>query len=363
MEVRKIRVLIVDGSDLVRKILTDILTSEPDIEVIAAVGDPYHAANKIKHELPDIIALDAEMLNKDMLTFLQAIMSQKPLNVIILSSLTERASETTLKALEIGAIDVVKKPTVTTLRNYDDDLRIQMIELIKTTINVKANKIIRQRNTELIKGNSEILPKVQMAPSSSMINTTEKVVVIGASTGGTEAIKNILINLPYDSPAIVIVQHLPEVLTKAFADRLNEMCEITVKEAGNRDSILRGQALIAPGNMHTTVRRSGAKYYVEVMNGDQVNSHRPSVDVLFESAATFLGENCLGILLTGKGKDGAKGLLSLKNAGAITVAQDENTSVVFDMPKEAIRLGAAQKVLPLEDMTPAIIDLDYVMAK
>nr|WKN36701.1 chemotaxis response regulator protein-glutamate methylesterase [Tunicatimonas sp. TK19036] len=351
MAENKIRVLIVDDSALVRKLLTDILSADSEIEVIAAVGDPYFAAQKIKEVLPDVITLDVEMPRMDGLTFLKVIMTQKPLPVIILSSLTERASQTTLKALELGALDVVKKPTMSALRNSDDHLRKHIIELVKGAVHVKANKLKKRLNER-----TQRLPTISQSPSAqaSMIKTTEKVVVIGASTGGTEAIREILINMPYDSPAIVIVQHMPELYTKAFAQRLNELCKITVKEATHGDTLIRGQALIAPGNFHTVLKRSGAKYYVAVRDGERVNRHRPSVDVLFNSAAKYLGKNCLGILLTGMGKDGAKGLLALKEAGALTVAQDEATSIVFGMPKEAINLGAATMVKPL-DLIPSII--------
>lgn len=352
MAENKIQVLIVDDSALVRKLLTDILSSDPEIEVIAAVGDPYFAAQKIKETIPDVITLDVEMPRMDGLTFLKIIMTQKPLPVIILSSLTERASQTTLKALKLGALDVIKKPTMSALRNSDDHLRKHLIELVKGAVHIKANKLKKKLNEP-----ADRVPTFSQSSSpaqSSMIKTTERVVVIGASTGGTEAIREILINMPYDSPAIVIVQHMPEMYTKAFAQRLNELCKITVKEATHGDTLIRGQALIAPGNYHTVLKRSGAKYYVEVKEGERVNRHRPSVDVLFNSAAKYLGKNCLGILLTGMGKDGAQGLLALKEVGAYTVAQDEATSIVFGMPKEAINLGAAIVVKPLNLIPPII---------
>ncbi|GAA0894128.1 chemotaxis response regulator protein-glutamate methylesterase [Fulvivirga kasyanovii] len=347
---KPISVLIVDDSALIRKLLTDILNSDPDIEVMAAVGDPYFAAKKIKEQLPDVITLDIEMPRMDGLTFLKTIMSQKPMPVIILSSLTERGSQTALKALEFGALDVIKKPTMTALRNHDDRLRNHLLDLVKAAAVVKNTKLKKLHTTKKAPVQEVKVP----VSSKSMIKTTEKVVVIGASTGGTEAIKEILTALPHDSPAIVIVQHMPEAYTKAFADRLNQLCNITVKEASNGDSLIRGQALIAPGNYHTVIRRSGARYYVEVKEGERVNRHRPSVDVLFDSAVQYLGKNCVGVLLTGMGKDGAKGLLKLKEAGAYTVAQNQETSVVFGMPKEAIKLEAALAIEPLQDI-PSII--------
>lgn len=349
---KTISVLIVDDSALIRKLLTDILNSDPEIEVMAAVGDPYFAAKKIKDQLPDVITLDIEMPRMDGLTFLKTIMSQKPMPVIILSSLTERGSQTALKALELGALDVIKKPTMTALRNHDDRLRNHLLDLVKAAAVVKNTKLRKQH--EHANKKAPVRDVQVPVASKSMIKTTEKVVVIGASTGGTEAIKEILTALPHDSPAIVIVQHMPEAYTKAFADRLNQLCNITVKEASNGDSLIRGQALIAPGNYHTVIRRSGARYYVEVKEGERVNRHRPSVDVLFDSAVQYLGKNCVGILLTGMGKDGAKGLLKLKEVGAYTVAQNQETSVVFGMPKEAIKLEAALAVEPLQNI-PSII--------
>ncbi|MBL6448588.1 chemotaxis response regulator protein-glutamate methylesterase [Fulvivirga sp. 29W222] len=347
---KPISVLIVDDSALIRKLLTDILNSDPDIEVLAAVGDPYFAAKKIKEQLPDVITLDIEMPRMDGLTFLKTIMSQKPMPVIILSSLTERGSQTALKALEFGALDVIKKPTMTALRNHDDHLRNHLLDLVKAAAVVKNTKLKKLHTSNKVTVQQVNVP----ATSKSMIKTTEKVVVIGASTGGTEAIKEILMALPHDSPSIVIVQHMPETYTKAFADRLNQLCNITVKEATNGDSLIRGQALIAPGNYHTVIRRSGARYYVEVKEGERVNRHRPSVDVLFDSAVQYLGKNCVGVLLTGMGKDGAKGLLKLKEVGAFTVAQNQETSVVFGMPKEAIKLEAALTIEPLQNI-PSVI--------
>ncbi|UII20815.1 protein-glutamate methylesterase/protein-glutamine glutaminase [Fulvivirga ligni] len=349
--VKKISVLIVDDSALVRKLLTDIFSSDPEIEVIGTASDPYLAAQKIKTQIPDVITLDVEMPRMDGLTFLKAIMAQKPIPVIILSSLTEKGSLTALKALELGALDVVQKPTMTALRNVDDHLRNYLIDLIKTNVNTAAfNKREYSFQKEHPKKFAGILKQ-----TGSMIKTTEKVVVIGASTGGTEAIKEILTRLPYDSPAIVIVQHMPEAYTKAFAERLNQLCEINVREARDGDSLTRGQALIAPGNYHTSICRSGAKYFVQVKMGERVNRHRPSVDVLFNSAVKFVGKNCVGVLLTGMGKDGAIGLLSLKDVGAFTIAQDQATSVVFGMPKEAIKLSAAHVVESLDNIPNVII--------
>jgi two-component system, chemotaxis family, protein-glutamate methylesterase/glutaminase len=292
------------------------------------------------------------MPRMDGLTFLNIIMTQKPLPVIIVSSLSEKSSQTTLKALELGALDVIKKPTLSAMIDEQDIERHNFIELVKTSVKAKIRKLtpskIPVRENTVVSGEQKTL-------KSSMIKTTEKVVLIGASTGGTEALREILMELPYDCPAIAIVQHMPETFTRAFAARLNQLCNISVKEAQNGDSLIRGQALIAPGNKHMLVKRSGARYFVELTDDEPVNRHRPSVDVLFESAARFAGANCLAFLLTGMGRDGAKGMLDLKEAGADTFAQNEETSIVFGMPKEAIKLNAVKKIIPLNSIAELIM--------
>lgn len=345
---KKIRVLIVDDSAVVRKTLTEVLTSDAEIEIMATAGDPFIAAERIAQEVPDVIILDVEMPRMDGVTFLQKIMTQHPIPVLICSSLTDKGAETTLKALEYGAVDIVTKPKL----GCEEFLR-ESRELLCHA--VKAASSARLRPVRPV--SRALTADVVLAPPSSkaMSATTEKVVLLGASTGGTEALRVVLEALPGDCPGIVIVQHMPEKFTTAFAKRLDGLCAISVKEAENGDTVIRGRALLAPGNRHMLLKRSGARYYVEVRDGPLVCRHRPSVDVLFRSGARYAGRNALGVLMTGMGNDGAQGLLELKQAGAATIAQDEATSVVFGMPNEAIKLGAAGRVLPLQAMAGAIM--------
>ena len=345
----KIRVLIVDDSAVVRQNLTELINSDSDLEVMATASDPYIAAKKIKNEIPDVITLDIEMPKMDGLTFLKKLMTQHPLPVVIISSLTEKGTETGLKALEYGALEIITKPHM-----YSKEFILESKLRICDAIKAAAHAKLKRRNISTPPINVEpkytadaIIPR---SYKESMIKTTERVVVVGASTGGTEALTDFLIALPPDSPGIVIVQHMPEKFTTSFANRLNEICKITVKEAENNDSVIRGRALIAPGNFHTLVKRSGARYFVEVKEGPLVNRHRPSVDVLFRSTARYAGANSVGIIMTGMGDDGAKGLLEMKESGAKTIAQDEKSCVVFGMPKEAIKLGAVDKIVSLEQI-------------
>lgn len=349
---RKIRVLVVDDSAVVRQTLSHILTSDVAIEVIATASDPFLAAQKLRSEAPDVITLDVEMPKMDGLTFLKKIMSQHPMPVVIISSLTQSGTETALKALEYGAIDIVTKPQLGT-KAFLEESRIRICDVVKAA----ANARVRRRNFSA----SAVPPKLNAGSvlpvfqKKSMIKTTEKVVAIGASTGGTQALEAFLMAMPSDAPAIVIVQHMPEKFTRSFADRLDKLCKIQVKEAEQGDSIISGRALIAPGNRHLLIKRSGARYYADINDGPLVNRHRPSVDVLFRSAATYAGKNSVGIILTGMGADGATGLLEMKMAGAQTIAQDERSCVVFGMPKEAIKLGAADTVMPLERMPSFVL--------
>lgn len=346
----RIKVLIVDDSAVVRQVLADVLSSDPLIEVIGAAADPFVAADRIREQLPDVITLDIEMPRMDGLSFLQQIMAQHPIPVVICSSLAEAGARSALRALELGAVDIIAKPRFGA-RQFLDDSRLVLCEA------VRAAAAVRQRPA---KPTHTVQPKLTadavLAPGAcAMLETTEKVVVIGASTGGTEALKTLLEALPPDTPGILIVQHMPELFTRAFANRLNELCHITVKEAERGDTVLRGRALIAPGNYHMLLRRSGARYYVEIREGPLVCRHRPSVDVLFRSAARYAGKNAVGVILTGMGDDGARGMLEMKLAGAATIAQDERTSVVFGMPKEAIKLGAIDKILPLDDVAETML--------
>jgi two-component system, chemotaxis family, protein-glutamate methylesterase/glutaminase len=351
----KFKVLIVDDSAVVRQNLTEIINSDPELEVMGTASDPFVAAKKIKHEVPDVITLDIEMPRMDGLTFLRKIMNQHPMPVVVISSLTGQGTETGFKALEYGAVEIITKPSLST-KEFIQESKIRICEAIKGAANAKIKRKTVKKEMEVTPKYSAdvILPPVQ---NHSMIKTTEIVVAVGASTGGTEAITVFLQALPVDAPGIVIVQHMPELFTTSFANRLNEICKISVKEAKNGDSILKGQALIAPGNFHTIVKRSGARYFIEVKQGPFVNRHRPSVDVLFRSTAKYAGANSIGILMTGMGDDGAKGLLEMKQAGAKTIAQDEETSIVFGMPKEAIKLNAADKVLPLDRISTHLLKI------
>ncbi len=351
---KKIRVLIVDDSAAVRHALADIISSDPMLEVIATAADPFIAAERMKESIPDVITLDVEMPRMDGISFLQRIMSQHPIPVVMCSSLTEKGSETALKALEYGAVEIIQKPRFGT-RQFLEESRMRICDALKAASQARLQRIPAKRK--------EVPPKltadavIAKPRSKAMIQTTEKVVVVGASTGGTDALRVFLEALPADSPGIVIVQHMPELFTAAFAGRLDGLCRIAVKEARHNDTVTRGLALIAPGNRHTLLKCSGARYYVEVKDGPLVSRHRPSVDVLFRSAARYAGKNAVGVIMTGMGDDGARGMLEMKEAGALTIAQDEATSVIFGMPQEAIKLGAVGRVLPLQAIGGEVIRL------
>ncbi|MCX8026564.1 MAG: chemotaxis response regulator protein-glutamate methylesterase [Thermodesulfovibrionales bacterium] len=348
----KIKVLIVDDSAVVRQTLTNIINSDPHLEVIGTAGDPFAAAQKIQEEVPDVITLDIEMPRMDGLTFLHKIMSQHPIPIIIISSLAEHGSDTALRALELGAVDIITKPKLGT-KQFIEESKIIICDAIKAASKAKLKLVPSKPLTPSPKLTADaVISKVK---SKAMIQTTEKVIVVGASTGGTEALKVFLEAFPMDAPGIVIVQHMPEKFTASFANRLDQICKISVKEAEDNDSVLRGRALIAPGNRHMLLKRSGARYYVEIKDGPLVSRHRPSVDVLFRSAAQYAGKNAIGVILTGMGDDGARGMLEMKESGAYNIAQDEETCVVFGMPKEAIRLGGVDKVLPLEKIAAEVL--------
>lgn len=359
---KKVRVLIVDDSAVVRQTLSQILESDASIEVIGCAADPYIAAKKIMDEVPDVITLDIEMPRMDGLTFLKRLMSQHPIPVVVISSLTDKGSETGIRALEYGAVEIITKPKMNTKQFIEessmricDSVKAAAMAVVKRKILIDKIDVVPKLSADVIisEGNS----------SCSMLQTTELVVAVGASTGGTEALRKFLMELPYDCPGIVIVQHMPEKFTRSFADRLNELCNITVKEAEDGDAVIRGRALIAPGNMHLLLKRSGARYYVQLNEGPLVNRHRPSVDVLFRSFARYAGKNAIGIIMTGMGDDGARGLLEMRMAGAQTIAQDEKSCVVFGMPKEAIRHGAAEKVLPLDLIASTMMKLSVIHSK
>lgn len=343
MNHRAIKVLVVDDSAIVRKIFNEELSKESDIEVVGTAPDPYIARDKIVQLKPDVITLDIEMPRMDGLTFLKKLMKYYPLPVIIVSSLTPKGSAMAVEAIEGGAVEVLAKPG----GSYSvGDMCIQLKDKIRAASRVNMNR----------KQTPVTPPKIGTIVKS-LTETTQKVIAIGASTGGTEALKEVLINIPLNAPGIVIVQHMPANFTTAFAERLNKICQIEVKEARDGDSVLNGRALIAPGNFHMLLRRSGAKYYVNIKDGPFVHHQRPAVDVLFNSVAQYVGNNAIGVILTGMGADGAKGLSVMKGAGARTIAQDEASCVVFGMPKEAIKLGAADKIVSLERISYEIINL------
>lgn len=349
-----IRVLVVDDSAVVRKTLAHELERDPEIQVVGTAPDPYVARDKIVQLRPDVVTLDIEMPRMDGITFLQKIMSQHPIPVDICSSLAEKGAETTLKALEYGAVEIIQKPKLGT-KQFLEESKIRICDAVKAASLARVKKISEWTRPVRVSPKLSADVVISRAPVRAMVQTTEKVVAVGASTGGTEALRTFLEALPHDAPGIVIVQHMPEHFTTAFARRLDGLCRVSVKEAENGDSVVRGRALIAPGNRHTLLKRSGARYYVEVKEGPLVSRHRPSVDVLFRSAARYAGKNCIGIILTGMGDDGAKGMLEMREAGAYTVAQDEATSVVFGMPREAIKLGGVDKVLPLEAIPARVL--------
>jgi len=351
---KKIRVLIIDDSAVVRQTIEQILSSDPQIEVIGSAADPYIAAEKMKNVVPDVLTLDVEMPRMDGLTFLHKIMSQHPIPVVICSSLTGEGAETTLKALEYGAVEIITKPRIGT-KQFLEESRVRICDAVKAASLVQLKRI----SAKVCKITPKLTADVILTKSASkaMIQTTEKVVVVGASTGGTEALRVFLEAMPADAPGIVIVQHMPENFTKAFAKRLDGICRISIKEAENNDTVIRGRTLIAPGNHHLLLKRSGARYFVEIKDGPLVSRHRPSVDVLFRSSARYAGKNAVGVIMTGMGDDGARGMSEMKEAGAYNIAQDEATSVVFGMPNEAIKRGGVDKVLPLEKIAGEIIKL------
>jgi two-component system chemotaxis response regulator CheB len=341
----KIKVLIVDDSAVVRKIFTQQLEKTRDIEVVGTAPDPYIAREKIVRLRPDVITLDIEMPRMDGITFLNHLMKAHPMPVIIVSSLTQKSSKLALEALSLGALEVLSKPSVA----YSvGDMGDQLIEKIKAVavVDVKSRLQKKQPPPES--------PRALYAPRA-LAETTNKLIAIGASTGGTEALKHVLTKIPRNSPGILVVQHMPPNFTAAFAERLNNLCEITVSEAKNGETITNGKALIAPGNFHMLLRRSGSTYYVQIKSGPRVHHQRPAVDVLFKTVAMHAGANALGIILTGMGADGAQGMLAMKQAGAYTIAQDEESCVVFGMPKEAIRLQAVDNVLPLDKIAQAAL--------
>ena len=342
----RIRVLIIDDSAVVRGMLTEALSKDPHIEVVGSAADPYIAREKIAKLKPDVLTLDVEMPRMDGITFLQKLMAARPMPVVMVSSLTQKGADTTMAAMDAGAIEIVAKPVVD-VRKGLGDMTTEIIDKVKAAAQVKMGDY-KKRLDERAKSRPKAL-------SQAMIKTTEKIVAIGASTGGTEALKDVITRMPVNFPGTVIVQHMPEGFTKAFSDRLNGISAMNVAEAKDGDSIIPGRVLIAPGHSHMKVKRSGARYFVDVKPGPLVLRHRPSVEVLFTSVAKYAGANAVGVMLTGMGGDGAGGMLAMKKAGAFNIAQDEKSCVVFGMPKEAIRLGGVDKVVPLSQVPEAIL--------
>lgn len=351
--IMKIKVLIVDDSALIRSVMNEIIRRQPDMEVVGVAPDPIVARDLIKKTNPDVLTLDVEMPRMDGLDFLEKLMRLRPMPVVMVSSLTERGSEITLRALELGAVDFVTKPKLSIQTGM-----LEYAELITDKIRAAAKARVKARtiaSADAGKGPTDALPLIRNPLTSS-----EKLIIIGASTGGTEAIKEFLMQMPSDCPGILITQHMPEGFTRSFAKRLDSLCKITVREAEGGERVLPGHAFIAPGHSHLQLARSGANYVTQLDQGPPVNRHRPSVDVLFESAARCAGKNAVGVILTGMGKDGAAGMLTMKNAGAYNFAQDEATCVVFGMPREAIAVGAAHEVGPLQAL-PGMV-LNYLAA-
>lgn len=335
-----IRVLIVDDSSVVRSVLSRDLSKDPSIQVVGTAPDPYVARDKIVELRPDVLTLDVEMPRMDGVTFLRKLMVYQPMPVIVLSSLTDTGTQTAIDALSAGAVDVLHKPGSAYSAAEVTPL---LIAKIKTAAKAKLRPITA--------------PAARPVKSHSLAETTDKILAIGASTGGVQALTEVLAGLPASSPGILIVQHMPAKFTASFAQRMNGLCSLRVKEAVDGDTVVPGQVLIAPGGLHTLLRRSGARYYVEVKDGPNVHHQKPSVDVMMNSVAKYAGANAVGVILTGMGADGADGLLAMRNAGAHTIAQDEQTCVVFGMPMEAIKRGAAEKVVPLNKVAETAMDM------
>ena len=338
--------MVVDDSAVVRRVFSEELSRERGIEVIGTAPDPYVARDKIVKLKPDVVTLDIEMPRMDGLTFLKKLMNHFPLPVIIVSSLTSKGGKLAMEALSLGAVEVISKPSAA----YSvGDMSIQLADKIRAAahVNVKA-KVVQDR----LSGQ-----KKPALVSKALAATTNKIIAIGASTGGTEAIRVVLSAMPHNAPGIVIVQHMPAKFTASFAERLNTLSDVTVKEARDRDTVTNGTALLAPGNYHMLLRRSGARYYVQVKTGPLVHHQRPAVDVLFKSVADYVGANAVGVILTGMGADGAAGMLRMKEAGAGTIAQDEKSCVVYGMPKEAVKTGAVDKTVSLNDIAGASLEM------
>lgn len=352
---KRIGVMVVDDSAVVRQVLTSQLAEDPGIEVLGSATDPVAASERMKARWPDVLVLDIEMPRMDGITFLKKLMHEHPTPVVICSTLTEKGAQTTMEALAAGAAAIVTKPKLG-LKQFLLDSTNDIVAAVKTAAQTNPAKL-RPRTPVPVATREKLSADAMLAPANTaaMIQTTERIVAIGTSTGGTQALEIVLTALPRVSPGIVVVQHMPEKFTAAFAERLNRVSQLDVKEAADGDRIPPGRALIAPGGRHMMVKRSGAYYHVEVADGPLVSRHKPSVDVLFRSVAKYAGRNALGIIMTGMGDDGARGLKEMRDAGATTIAQDEASCVVFGMPKEAIKLGGAERVVPLDALSGEVL--------
>ncbi len=349
-----IKVMVVDDSAVIRRVLTDIINKDPALELMAAVADPIFAMKRLEKGWPDVMVLDVEMPRMDGITFLKKLMTEHPIPVVICSTLTESGAETTMQAMSSGAVDIVTKPKLGAKSHFQEEERM-FLDVIKSAARAKVAKLrstppVRMESSEKLTADA-----VLSRASSAMSETTERVVAIGTSTGGTQALETVLVQLPRTCLGMVIVQHMPEKFTAAFAGRLNSVCEVTVKEAKDGDRVLTGQALIAPGGQHMLLRRSGAKYYVEVKDGPLVSRHKPSVDVMFRSVAKSAGRNALGIIMTGMGDDGARGMKEMHDVGSKTIAQNEQSCVVYGMPKEAVNHGGVDTIIPLDNIPDEIV--------
>ncbi|WP_341313929.1 chemotaxis response regulator protein-glutamate methylesterase [Paraburkholderia sp. IMGN_8] len=350
---QKIKVLCVDDSALIRSLMTEIINGQPDMTVVATAPDPLVARDLIKQHNPDVLTLDVEMPRMDGLDFLEKLMRLRPMPVVMVSSLTERGNEITLRALELGAVDFVTKPKVG-IRDGMLDYSEKLADKIRAAARARVRQAAPVHPTAAHAAHAPAAPAAAPLFNNPLLST-EKLIIVGASTGGTEAIREVLVPLPPDAPAVLIAQHMPPGFTKSFAQRLNGLCRITVKEAEHGERVLPGHAYIAPGHAHLLLARSGANYIAHLSDEPPVNRHRPSVDVLFRSAAQHAGKNAVGVILTGMGRDGAAGLLDMKKAGAYTLAQDEASCIVFGMPREAIALGAADEIASLPEMSRRVM--------
>ncbi|MDH5570266.1 MAG: chemotaxis response regulator protein-glutamate methylesterase [Gammaproteobacteria bacterium] len=355
----KIRVLIVDDSALIRKVLKEILSSDPEIEVVGTANDPLIARDKIKLLSPDVITLDVEMPKMDGITFLKNIMRLRPMPVVMISTLTDAGAAVTLQALELGAVDYVAKPKMdvnVAIEAYSEEIISKVKMASQVSRDVLARKYEIASNQAKTNQQATAHAISELHSDKALFNTTDKIIAIGSSTGGTEAVKEVLLGLPPNVAGIVVAQHIPITFSGPFAQRLNDTTSLTVTQAKNGDLIMPGRVYIAPGDKHLVVKKSGAKYYCKLEDGPEVNRHKPSVEVLFNSVAACAGPNAMGIMLTGMGADGAKGMLEMKQQGAITVVQDEKTSVVWGMPGAAVKLGAVDEIVPLNKVAEKIMD-------